>query len=117
PKPSGYDVQPGDLKYKDLNEDNVIDEYDRTIIGRPNVPNTSFGLTLGGNYKGLSLNVLFQGTTGYSFGVQGSGIEPLKSQFQPIHQQRWTPKTGDGAKFPRLNGAINSPAAYMSDFW
>lgn len=117
PKPAGYDVQPGDLRYKDLNEDNVIDEYDRTVIGRPNVPNTSFGLTLGGSYKGFSLNVLFQGTTGYSFAVQGSGIEPLKSQFQPIHQQRWTPELGEDAKFPRLNGAINSPAAYMSDFW
>ena len=117
PTPSGYQVQPGDLRYKDLNKDGTIDEYDRTIIGRPDVPNTSFGLTLGGGYKGFSFNVLFQGTTSYSFSIQGSGIEPLESQFQPIHQLRWTPETASSAKFPRLNGAINSPAAYMSDFW
>ena len=121
PKPTGgYQVQPGDLRYKDLNGDNIIDEYDRTVIGRPNVPNTSFGLTLGGSLKGFSFNVLLQGTTGYSFSIQGSGIEPLQSQFQPIHKQRWTPETAASAKFPRLTtnpSTVNSPAAYMSDFW
>lgn len=121
PKPSGgYEVQPGDLRYKDLNNDGVIDDYDRTVIGKPNIPNTSFGLTLGGSYKGFSFNVLLQGTTGYSFSVQGSGIEPFQSQFQPIHQERWTAETAATAKFPRLTTnptTINSPSTYMSDFW
>lgn len=121
PKPSGgYQVQPGDLRYRDLNGDEVIDDFDRTYIGRPNIPNTSFGLTLGGSYKGFSFNVLLQGTTGYSFSVQGSGIEPFKSQFQPIHQQRWTPGMPGSAKFPRLTTnptTISSPSNYMSDFW
>jgi len=121
PKPnSGYEIVPGDLRYKDLNEDGVIDEYDKTAIGKPNVPNTSFGLTLGGSFKGFSMSVLIQGTTGYSFSVLGTGIEPFQSQFQPIHQLRWTPETAATAKFPRLSTnptTINSPATYMSDFW
>lgn len=121
PKPTGgYEVQPGDLRYKDLNGDNIIDDYDRTIIGRPNIPNTSFGLTLGGSYKGFSISALLQGTTGYSFSVYGSGIEPFQSQFQPIHQERWTPQTAATAKFPRLTTnptTISSPSSYMSDFW
>jgi len=120
-KPTGgYVVQPGDLRYKDLNDDGVIDDFDRTAIGKPDVPNTSFGLTLGGSYKGFSFNVLLQGTTGYSFSVQGSGIEPFQSQFQPIHQQRWTPETASTARFPRLTTnptTINSPSSYLSDFW
>jgi len=120
-KPTGgYEVQPGDLRYKDLNDDGVIDDYDRTAIGKPDVPNTSFGLTLGGSYKGFSFNILLQGTTGYSFSVMGSGIEPFQSQFQPIHQERWTPETASSARFPRLTTnptTINSPATYMSDFW
>ncbi len=121
PKPGGgYEVRPGDLRYKDLNGDGIIDDYDKTAIGRPNIPNTSFGLTLGGNYKGFSFSVLLQGTTGYSFSVQGSGIEPFQSQFQPIHQERWTPETIATAKYPRLTTnptTINSPSSYMSDFW
>lgn len=117
---TGYEIVPGDLRYKDLNEDGVIDQYDKTAIGKPNVPNTSFGLTLGGSFKGFSMSVLLQGTTGYSFSVYGNGIEPFQSQFQPIHQLRWTPSTAATAKFPRLSTnptTINSPAAYMSDFW
>ncbi|MBE8722753.1 SusC/RagA family TonB-linked outer membrane protein [Sphingobacterium pedocola] len=121
PKPAGgYEARPGDLRYKDLNGDGLIDDYDQSVIGRPNVPNTSFGLTLGGSFKGLSFSVLLQGTTDYSFSVQGSGIEPFKSQFQPIHQERWTPETASTAKFPRLTTnptTINSPSSYMSDFW
>lgn len=121
PRPSGYNqVVPGDLRYKDLNSDGVIDENDMTAIGKPNTPNTSFGLTLGGSYKGFTFSVLFQGTTSYSFSVQGTGIEPFQSQFQPVHQQRWTPATAATAKFPRLTSnptTVNSPAAYMSDFW
>ncbi|EDM36961.1 putative outer membrane protein [Pedobacter sp. BAL39] len=117
---TGAEIMPGDLRYKDLNEDGVIDQYDMTAIGRPNVPNTSFGLTLGGGFKGFTFSVLFQGTTAYSFSVYGNGIEPFQSQFQPIHQQRWTPENPTAAKFPRLSTnptTINSPAAYMSDFW
>lgn len=121
PKPNtGYEIVSGDLRYKDLNQDGVIDQYDMTAIGRPNTPNTSFGLTLGGSFKGFSFNVLFQGTTDYSFSVKGNGIEPFQSQFQPVHQQRWTPATANSAKFPRLSTnptTVNSPATYMSDFW
>ncbi len=117
---TGYEIVPGDLRYKDLNGDGSIDQYDRTAIGRPNVPNTSFGLTLGGSFKGFSMSVLLQGTTGYSFSLYGNGIEPFQSQFQPVHQLRWTPSNAEAAKFPRLSTnptTINSPAAYMSDFW
>lgn len=120
-KPStGSAIFPGDLKYKDLNNDGVIDQYDKSAIGKPNLPSTSFGLTLGGSYKGFSFNVLFQGTTGYSFNLKGTGIEPFQSQFQPIHQLRWTPETAGSAKFPRLSTnptSINSPEAYLSDYW
>jgi TonB-linked SusC/RagA family outer membrane protein len=116
---TGYAIVPGDLKYADLNNDGVIDQYDKTAIGKPNLPNTSLGLTLAGNYKGFSISVLFQGTTGYSLSVTGTGIEPFQSQFQPIHQERWT-TANPNAKFPRLSTnstTINSPSAYMSDFW
>lgn len=113
-------VQPGDLKYKDLNGDGVIDENDMGPIGKPNLPNTTAGLTLGLGYKGLSLNILFQGSFNYSFSVQGTGIEPFQSQFQPIHELRWTPDNADNARFPRLttnSTSVNSPAAYPSTFW
>jgi TonB-linked SusC/RagA family outer membrane protein len=117
---SEYPIQAGDLKYRDINNDGVIDNNDRGPIGRPNLANTVLGLTLGANYKGFSINVLFQGSFGYSFSVVGTGIETFQSQFQPIHQERWTPENADNAQFPRLTSnptTVNSARTYMSDFW
>jgi len=113
-------VQAGDLKYADLNDDGVIDNFDRGPIGKPNLPNTTLGWSLGGYFKGFTVNVLFQGSFNYSFSVVGTGIEPFKSQFQPIHLDRWTPETSETATFPRLTSnptTVNSGSAYMSDFW
>ncbi len=112
-------VYPGDLKYADLNGDGQIDETDMGPIGKPNLPNTSVGLTLGASYKGFSASVLFQGSFNYSFAVTGIGIEPFQSQFQPVHELRWTPDNPN-AKFPRLttNGTnISSSGSYPSTFW
>ncbi len=113
-------IQPGDLKYKDLNGDGIIDERDQGPIGKPNIPNTSAGITFGVHYKGLDVSILFQGAFNYSFAVQGIGIQPFQSQWQPIHEQRWTEENAADAKFPRLSSNASyesSPSAYPSSFW
>jgi TonB-linked SusC/RagA family outer membrane protein len=118
-KPVGA-IQPGDLKYKDLNNDGIIDQNDITNIGKPNLPNTTIGMPIKIGYKGFDASVLFQGAFGYSLGLTGTAIEPFKGQFQPIHEKRWTPDNAATAEFPRLTTnptTINSPGAYNSDFW
>lgn len=116
-------VQAGDLKYADLNEDGVINDFDKGAIGKPNLPNTTLGWTIGGSYKGFTLSILFQGSFNYSFSVVGTGIEPFKSQFQPLHQKRWTMErylNGESIEFPRLTSnpsTVNSAESFMSDFW
>ncbi|RYZ37659.1 MAG: TonB-dependent receptor, partial [Sphingobacteriales bacterium] len=117
---SAIPLQAGDLKYSDRNNDGVIDQNDVTAIGRPNLPNTNIGMPLKLNYKNLDLNILFQGAFGYSLGLVGNAIEPFRSQFQPLHQHRWTPETAASAQFPRLTSnptTVNSPSSYYSDFW
>lgn len=116
-------VSAGDLKYKDLNGDNIIDDFDKGAIGKPNLPTTTLGWTIGGAYKGFSISLLFQGSFNYSFSVVGTGIESFKSQFQPLHLKRWTQEryeNGEAIEFPRLTttpSTISSSEAYMSDFW
>jgi hypothetical protein len=113
-------IQPGDLKYKDLNGDGIIDQNDVKAIGNPNVPNTTIGMPLKVGYKNLSLSVLFQGALDYSLSLFGTAIEPFQSQWQPIHEKRWTPATANSAEFPRLTSnptTVNSPAVYPSSFW
>ncbi|SEW43675.1 TonB-linked outer membrane protein, SusC/RagA family [Chitinophaga sp. YR573] len=53
----------GDIKYKDLNGDNVIDSRDQTFIGNP-WPKLTFGLTNTFSYKGFDLSVLLTGAQG-----------------------------------------------------
>jgi len=113
-------IKPGDLKYKDLNSDGIIDERDQGPIGRPNIPNLSAGITLGLHYKGLDLSILFQGAFNYSLSVSGIGIQPFQSQWQPVHELRWTEENAANAKFPRLSSNasyVSSPTAYPSSFW
>ncbi|HWZ14133.1 MAG TPA: TonB-dependent receptor [Mucilaginibacter sp.] len=117
---NGEVIQPGDLKYKDLNKDGYINVYDQTAIGNPSLPNTTLGLNLTAAYKGFSISVLFQGSFNYSFIITGTGIEPFQSQFQPIHELAYTPATASIAQFPRLTtnpSTINSPTYYPSDYW
>jgi TonB-linked SusC/RagA family outer membrane protein len=116
--PSG--VVPGDLKYKDLNGDGILDEFDRGFIGKPNLPSTTAGLTLGVTYKNIDVNMLLQGSFGYSFRIIAEGIEPFVSNLQPIHLERWTPATAETARFHRLTtsaAGINSGRSTPSDFW
>jgi TonB-linked SusC/RagA family outer membrane protein len=116
-------IQAGDLKYLDRNGDGVINDFDKGAIGKPNLPTTTLGWTLGAYWKGFSVSMLFQGSFNYSFSIVGTGIEPFKSQFQPIHTKRWTLEryeAGDKIDFPRLTSnpsTINSAESYMSDFW
>lgn len=116
-------VQAGDLKYADLNGDGTINDFDKRAIGKPNLPTTSLGWTIGGSWKGFSFSVLFQGSFDYSFAINGTGIESGKSQFQPLHQKRWSQEryeNGESIEFPRLtmqDGTINSASTYNSDFW
>jgi hypothetical protein len=56
-------ARPGDIKFKDLNGDGVINDQDRTFTGSP-FPDFSFGLSANAAYKGFDLSLLFQGTQG-----------------------------------------------------
>jgi TonB-linked SusC/RagA family outer membrane protein len=117
---STVSVQPGDLRYQDLNGDGIINVFDQQAIGHPNLPNTTLGLNLQASYKGFSASVLFQGSFNYSFAITGTGIEPFQSQFQPIHLEAWTPENAASAQFPRLTTSgttVNSPTYYPSDYW
>ena len=55
-------IQPGDLIYRDVNGDGIINSYDEVPIGYSNYPEIVYGFSFGGDWKGFDLSVLFQGT-------------------------------------------------------
>lgn len=56
-------MQPGDIKYKDVNGDGYINDQDIVPIGYSDFPEIMFGLSIGGSWRGLDFSVLFQGAT------------------------------------------------------
>lgn len=106
----------GDLKYKDVNGDLIIDAYDRQAVGKSSLPVNVLGLNLGFNYKGFGLNLAFQGSYDFSLALNSEGLG--FNNFQPIHLKRWTPATAATAEFPAMGGTlINDARTNFSDFW
>jgi hypothetical protein len=98
-------VQPGDVKYKDLHEDGVIDEKDRTILGNA-FPRYTFGLTYETRWKGFDFSMLVQGVGKRDMFLRGELVEPFHSNYSYVmytHQlDFWTPTNTD-ARWPRLS--------------
>ena len=68
-------VKPGDIKYKDQNHDNVINEDDEVFYGYgSSIPETNFAFSLGAEYKQVGFNVLFQGATGLTKYLNTVGV-------------------------------------------
>jgi len=119
PKPVTL-VRPGDLKYQDVNSDGVINDFDRVVTGLPNLPNTTYGITLGGRYKNFSFSVLFQGASNFNVSAGAEAIKAFTANLTSVHQQAWTPELGDNARYPLmtlLNGTISDPTTSQSSFW
>lgn len=123
--PSTNNYMAGDLKYRDLNGDFVIDENDMTWIGKDQVPQTTYGFGINAGWKGFSLGAFFQGVTDCDLNTLSEEFIPFtagsaRGNVYADITQRWTPQNqGEGAIYPRLNygnGKLNKNYA-SSTFW
>jgi TonB-linked SusC/RagA family outer membrane protein len=121
PAPVWSVIQPGDLRYDDLNGDGVITDADRTYLSKPNLPTNNLGFDLMVNYKGLTLRALIQSAFGYAVQVTAEGAgDAFNGNLRPWNLERWTPATANTATYPRigLNTNINNISYItVSDFW
>lgn len=100
----GHVSRPGDFKYKDLNNDGLIDARDISPIGYSNVPEYTFGGAVNVNYKGFDLSILIQGVSHVTNFYQSRGTFP-GSNYYVNHLNSWTADraaTGQQIDFPRL---------------
>lgn len=67
----------GDIKYKDINDDGVINEIDMVPIGHPATPEINYGFGLSAGYKNFDVSFFFQGSTRSSFWVDAAGMSPF----------------------------------------
>ncbi|AYD48437.1 SusC/RagA family TonB-linked outer membrane protein [Arachidicoccus soli] len=121
PHIDGYTPQAGDIKYKDLNGDGVINFLDEKPLGTT-APLITYGLNGRISYKGFDINVLFQGVQNSNLYINPTS--PLIQEFQngngivqAIHLDSWTPQTASTAIYPRLTIGGNSNNTAASSFW
>ncbi|MDO9153622.1 MAG: TonB-dependent receptor, partial [Paludibacter sp.] len=106
----GRNIQPGDVKYVDQNNDNVIDAKDRVFVGS-SIPKFTTGLNLAGNYKSFDLGLFFQGAFGQKIYSQvNHDIEGYYRGFnitERYYNERWTGE-GTSNTQPRASWSAKS---------
>lgn len=113
-------VKPGDLKYKDVNGDGVIDSKDQVELGKNgwSAPPFSFGLNLTVKYKNFSLFAMGSGQTGsIDFKTSSYYWNRGTSKFSEVVLGRWTEETKETATYPRLTTTNGDNNYQTSTFW
>lgn len=119
----GSPVKPGDIKYRDVNGDGTINEYDRALISEyNNTPRIQYGFGLNLTYKKFDLGVFFNGSAKRNIAIDG--VHPFGSGdaniFQFIADDFWTEANPNpNAKYPRLGltGADTGNNTQFSTYW
>ncbi len=112
-------VQPGDIRYEDMNNDGQINNDDLTVIGNPTaVPGIVYGISPSVRYKGLGLDLLFQGAAKVDWYYHPSAIMPFWDTMLPYRQNfdYWTPENQNAAH-PRLTSSPTVNNSQTSSFW
>lgn len=116
-------IQPGDIKFKDVNSDGMINNDDQVPIGYSQIPEKTFGFSLVGQYKGFSISILFQGVSNVSLNYTRRFIsafyDAIPAGAVDYLIDSWTPEryaAGMDSKFPRFSLGTNggAPNNYQS---
>ncbi len=115
----GVQPRPGDLKFEDLNGDNIINEKDLMPVGYSDVPKYTWGLALSVTYKNIDISGLLQGAFKVSDILSGNG--PWEwYDFRNYHMKAWTPEraaSDEKILFPALSQAQSASEVRGSTFF
>ena len=112
------ETSPGDIRFKDLNNDGKINEDDRTVIGNPS-PKWIFSMNNNLSYKGFDLSIYLQGVSGNDIfnanNITNEGMAGAANQTTAV-LNRWT---GEGTSYVMPRAVLNDPAKNnrVSDRW
>lgn len=119
------EVQPGDIKYKDINGDGQVDQYDKVAIGYTTIPEINYGFGLSIGYKGFDASVFFNGVDHVSRQIGGSNLYGASSSpqltgqvFKDVAKNHWTVENQNtNAPYPRLGTTRSNNNVQTSDYW
>ncbi|PWE00323.1 SusC/RagA family TonB-linked outer membrane protein [Marinilabilia rubra] len=115
------DVRPGDIKYKDQNDDGVINDFDEVAIGHSSLyPEIYYSAKLGFEIKGFGVDALLQGMANQTIYLNTSSVFwPLRNNtnISDFSADRWTPQTKNTATLPRLSLDDNANNYQKNTIW
>lgn len=121
-----YEIMPGDIRYKDVNGDGVIDDADKVAIGATVKPNLIYGFGFSAAWNGLDMNVHFQGAGKSTFFIDGTTVQMFSGGDgwgnilkDMAEGSRWILGENEdpNAKFPRASYGQNPNNYQRSDYW
>lgn len=119
------DIMPGDIKYKDVNGDGIINDDDIVPVGATTNPNLVYGLGLSATWNGFDFNLHFQGSGKSNFFLNGAGVYPFAYKewgnilTSMASANRWILGENEdvNAEYPRLSYGWNQNNHRASTFW
>jgi Outer membrane cobalamin receptor protein len=121
-------VMPGDIKYKDLNEDGVIDQYDQTYYAgnHPNNPQIVYGFGINVQYKGIYAGLFFQGVGKRSLNLNYqtayfmpfiNGVDASSARIEAVDHWNASNPGNTDVLYPRLHTTKNDNNNLASTWW
>ncbi|MCW3089405.1 MAG: TonB-dependent receptor [Ferruginibacter sp.] len=116
----------GDIKFRDITGDGIINDQDLVPIGYSNLPQVSYNLSVGFSYKGFDLSALFIGTAKGSFPqfdyiLSSPFAKNVGQVLQYAYDGHWTPEkyaSGQPITYPSISFSGGQSNNYkLSDFW
>ncbi len=125
PRQDFGEVMPGDIKYKDINGDGIINNDDIVPVGATTRPNLIYGFGVSATWKGFDVNIHFQGAGKSNFFIDGFTVYPFQQGEwgnilkDVVESNRWIlDKNEDvNAEYPRLSYGGNSNNYRNSTYW
>ncbi|MDR1666983.1 MAG: TonB-dependent receptor [Bacteroidales bacterium] len=123
--PQYGDLRIGDIKYKDINGDGVINSYDQVPVGHSWVPEITYGFGASFQWKNFDLSVLFQGVShttkflsGTAFRTFSGAGEATSGFYEDVFYHSWRLDNPDpAARYPRATIGANTNNNLQSTFW
>lgn len=121
-------LNPGDIKYKDLDGNDTINFRDQEVIGyASNMPEINYGINLSASYKNLKLSLLLQGASKFSIYINGPAATMFSNGSIPLsyhYKYAWQPHPDDpsininpDAILPASSFTASTNNSRISDFW
>ncbi len=119
-KPIWKEVLPGDLKYKDWNNDGIIDDNDRYPFGYTNIPEITLGIDIGFSYKNFDISAFFQTALNRTVYLSADYYKAFQNNgsISEFALNRWTSEeNAQSATYPRLSLTNEQNNYRGSTFW